>query len=580
MNPDNTEHDDLKDLRKKAEEKARTYETQTMMELLPEDAGKLLHELRVHQIELEIQNEELRRSQEELEESRSKYFDLYELAPVGYLTVNDKGLIIEANLTAATLFRMAKKDLIKSLLSRFIVPEDQDIFYRHRKELFETGKPQVCELRMIRNNCDSFWARFETNLVHDKNSEAYFCRAVMSDITALKLAEEEQQKLQQLLTESNKMESIGRLAGGVAHDFNNMLAVILGNAELAMKNVMEDEVLYEHLKEISKAAKRSAEVVKQLLAFARKQLIAPIVLDINETIEKMLKMIIRLIGENIELIWTPGSDIWTIKMDPSQIDQILVNLCVNARDSIFCIGKIKIETKNVILDEAYCASHREFVPGSYITLTMSDNGCGMNKKVLNKIFEPFFTTKGVGKGTGLGLATIHGIVKQNKGFIDVYSEPGHGSTFKIYLPRYDSKLDQVKEEKIPNCLERGSETVLLVEDEPSTLKITKTILKGLGYNVIAAKTPMEAIQSAKEQEGKIQLLITDVIMPEMDGKDLSAKILSLYPNIKCIFMSGYTDEIISHQNELKKSGHFIQKPFSIEEIASKVRKVLLDVQVF
>ncbi|MBF0398704.1 MAG: response regulator [Desulfobacterales bacterium] len=291
-------------------------------------------------------------------------------------------------------------------------------------------------------------------------------------------------------------------------------------------------------------------------------------------------MIRRLIGENIELMWTPGADIWTIKMDPSQIDQILANLCVNARDSIFCIGKIKIETSNVILDEAYCASHREFVPGSYITLTVSDNGCGMNKKVLNKIFEPFFTTKGVGKGTGLGLATIHGMVKQNKGFIDVSSEPGHGSTFKIYLPRYDSKLDQVKQEKSPNCLERGSETVLLVEDEPSTLKITKTILKGLGYNVIAAKTPMEAIQLAKEQEGKIQLLITDVIMPEMDGKDLSAKILSLYPNIKCIFMSGYTDEIISHQNELKKSGHFIQKPFSIEEIASKVRKVLLDVQVF
>ena len=397
---------------------------------------------------------------------------------------------------------------------------------------------------------------------------------VIRDITLRRQAEEERDRLRAQLTQAQKMESVGRLAGGVAHDFNNMLGVIIGRAELAMQRLESTHPLYEDLQEIRKAAERSANLTRQLLAFARKQTIAPRVLDLNETVEGMLKMLRRLIGEDITLTWMPKAELWPVKVDPSQIDQILANLCVNARDAITGVGKITIETDNVQFDEEYCSLYPSFNPGEYVLLTISDNGCGMDKDTLDKLFEPFFTTKSPGKGTGLGLATVYGIVKQNNGFINVYSEPGKGSNFKIYLPRYVRAPERQAKEQAEPPAPRGNETILLVEDELAILNMAKTMLEGLGYTVLSANSPREAIRIAKKHSGAIHLLMTDVIMPEMNGRELAVKLSALYANLKSLYISGYTADVIAHHGVLDEGVYFIQKPFSLRNLAARVREAL------
>jgi len=395
-----------------------------------------------------------------------------------------------------------------------------------------------------------------------------------NDITERKKADIEREKLQAQLNQAQKLESVGRLAGGVAHDFNNMLGVILGHTELALLQADQNHDLYSDLIEIQKAAKRSADITKQLLAFARKQTISPRQLDLNDTVESMLNMLRRLIGEDIDLVWQPTAYLWPVKMDPSQIDQILANLCINARDAISGVGKLTIETGRKTFDEEYCNEHAGFIPGDFVLLAVSDNGCGMDKDTLDNLFEPFYTTKEVGKGTGLGLATIYGIVKQNNGFINVYSEPGQGSTFKLYLPRLvaDEDINKVVPER--KAAVGGSETILLVEDEASILRMTRLMLERKGYTVLSADTPATALEKAKNHSGSVELLMTDVVMPEMNGRDLAAKVTELYPDIKFLFMSGYTANVIAHQGVLDDGVAFIQKPFSMADMTEKVREVL------
>jgi CheY-like chemotaxis protein len=288
----------------------------------------------------------------------------------------------------------------------------------------------------------------------------------------------------------------------------------------------------------------------------------------------MLNRLRRLIGEDIDLVWKPSAHLWFVKMDPSQVDQILANLCINAKDAISGVGKLTIETGKKSFDEEYCKEHPGFIPGDFVLLAVSDNGCGMDKETLDNLFEPFFTTKEVGKGTGLGLATIYGIVKQNNGFINVYSEPGQGSTFKIYLPRLvvDKDIDKAVPEK--KAATGGMETILLVEDEPSILRMTRMMLERKGYTVLTAASPSEAVEKAKNHSGSIDLLMTDVVMPEMNGRDLAEEINSLYPGIRLLFMSGYTSNVIAHHGILDEGVAFIQKPFSMADMAEKVRKVL------
>ena len=394
------------------------------------------------------------------------------------------------------------------------------------------------------------------------------------DISGIKEAEAEKEKLQGHLLQAQKMESVGRLAGGVAHDFNNMLGVILGHAEFALEKAAENHDLYTDLKEIQTAAQRSADLTRQLLTFARKQIIDPRKLDLNHTVENMLSMLRRLIGEDIDLSWEPARQLWPVKMDSSQVDQILANLCVNARDAIAGVGKLTIETGMVSFDEAYCKDHAGFIPGDFVMIAVSDDGCGMDKETLNNLFEPFFTTKEVGKGTGLGLATIYGIVKQNNGFINVYSEPGQGTTFRIYLPRYSAANETHEVIQPEKPAPTGNETILLVEDEPAILNMTRMMLERKGYSVLPAATPAKAIALSKTHADKIHLLMTDVVMPEMNGRDLAGHVTELYPDIRLLFMSGYTANIIAHQGVLDEGVAFIQKPFSMADLAEKIREVL------
>jgi len=397
---------------------------------------------------------------------------------------------------------------------------------------------------------------------------------VFRDITESRRADEDREKLQAQLAQAQKMESVGRLAGGVAHDFNNMLGVILGHTELALEDLDPRQSLFADLHEIRKAAERSADLTRQLLAFARKQTISPKVLDLNETVEGTLKMLRRLIGEDIELAWRPGHNVGPVRIDPSQIDQILANLCVNARDAIGNTGTIAIETSSAIFDDAYCAQNLGFLPGHYALLAVSDNGCGMDKNMLKNLFEPFFTTKEIGKGTGLGLATVYGIVKQNSGFINVYSELGQGSTFRIYLPQYAQEAIPIPQESPVERLAQGRETILLVEDEPAILRLANTMLQRLGYAVIAASSPGEAMRLAAAHPTEIHLLMTDVVMPEMNGRDLAERLLPLHPDLKRLFMSGYTADVIAHHGVLDEGVHFIEKPFSIRDLGAKIRDVL------
>lgn len=387
------------------------------------------------------------------------------------------------------------------------------------------------------------------------------------------LAEREQMEAQFL--QAQKMEAVGRLAGGVAHDFNNMLNVILGYAEMALLKLDPSSTIQGYLKEISKAGQRSADLTRQLLAFARKQTISPKVLNLNDTVAGMFNMLKRLIGEDIQLIWKPAQDLWPVHMDPAQIDQILANLVVNARDAISGIGRIVIETGTAEFDAADCVRHSGLAPGPYVLLTVGDTGCGMDRETLDRLFEPFFTTKEVGKGTGLGLATVYGIVKQNGGFIAVESEPGAGSTFRIYLPRHQSDETGAEERrKAPSQGPTGTETVLLVEDEPSLLDLGTLLLEELGYTVLPASGPNQALRLADEYAGHIHLLLTDVIMPDMIGSDLCREIAVRRPNLKCLFMSGYTPEAVAHHGVLHEGIHFLQKPFTIQDLAVKLREAL------
>ncbi len=421
---------------------------------------------------------------------------------------------------------------------------------------------------------DIEWVRWESLPWYETDGTVGGIVIMSELITERKRVEEQREKLQEQLLQAQKMESIGRLAGGVAHDFNNMLGVILGHAELAIHATSPGDPSHHNLLEIQKAAGRSAELTRQLLAFARRQTVNPRVLDMNDTVAGMLKMIQRLIGENIDLVWLPGSALWNVKIDPSQIDQMLVNLVVNARDAITAVGRISIETANVKIDTPYLLDDEDLGPGEYVLLTVSDTGQGMSKEVLDHIFEPFFSTKEVGRGTGLGLATVYGIVKQNEGFVRVQSEPGRGTTFRIYLPRHVESAAATPALSTSVQPLRGNETVLIVEDEDAILNLTRSMLEQLGYTPLTANRPGEALRLFQRHEGEIDLLVIDVVMPEMNGRELAKRLTSMKPSLKCLYMSGYTANVIAHHGVLDEGVCFIQKPFSMMEIAAKVREAL------
>lgn len=412
----------------------------------------------------------------------------------------------------------------------------------------------------------TFWHVSKSPIARDDMGNVSLISTVIWDVT-------EQRRMQEQLRQSQKMDAVGQLAGGIAHDFNNKLQIILGYTSMALEETDPKSSVHENLVEVKHAAEHSAELTRQLLAFARKQTVSPVVLDLDKTVSGMMRMLMRLIGENITLNFLPGHNLWLIRMDPSQLDQILANLTVNARDAISRNGVVTIETGNATFD-AFNATHPDCIPGDYVMLSVQDNGCGMDKETLTQVFEPFFTTKGIGRGTGLGLATVYGIVKQNKGFIEVRSQLGNGTLFRIFFPRFLGSPAESSATQTELKLLGGRETLLLVEDEPSILNLGKAILEPLGYTVLTAQNPKDAIRLAASHPGPIPLLITDVVMPGMNGRELAEHLATIRPAIKFLFMSGYTANIIENQGVFEAGLPFVHKPFTAKMLADKIREVL------
>ncbi|MCF8108785.1 MAG: response regulator [Desulfohalobiaceae bacterium] len=509
-----------------------------------------------------------------LKEGEEKYRTVVENTQETILVAQD-GRIRFVNGRVFELLGYRPEEIMETQFADYIHPEDrQTVVDRYERRLNGQAVPPVFTFRVMSKEGQSRWV--EINAVRIQWLEKPATLNFLADITEKRRSEAEREALQQQLQQAQRLESVGRLAGGLAHDFNNKLCVIQGNVELMLQEIKQEDPRRDDLQEIQEAAQSSSDLIRQLLAFARKQTVAPQALHLNNAVEGMLKMLRRLIGEDIDLSWQPAPDLWLVLMDPSQLDQILANLSVNARDAISGVGRISIETRNVNLDETYCTKHADFAPGEYVSLAVNDDGSGMDQGTLDKVFEPFFTTKEQGKGTGLGLSTVYGIVKQNQGVIDVCSEPGQGCTFTIYLPAYrgnQAEETELKATETDYPQARG-ETVLVVEDEAPVLRLSRQILEKLGYTALVADSPRKALELVRTYEGHIHLLMTDVVMPEMNGKELAGEIQKIHPRIKVLFLSGYTPKAIARHGFLEKGVHFLQKPFTLDRLAGKVRTAL------
>lgn len=535
--------------------------------------GVLRHELR--KLQQEVQSRRI--AENALRESEAQLIRAQQVAKMGNFTWDLETAEITWSKGMYDLLRYDQSDTIDVDLVKTKIHHPEDL--ERVSQWFESSlastntEMPACEYRVFRKDGEIIHIRNQ-GIIERREGRKPRLFATVVDITDHVKNEQERETLQTQVVQAQKMESVGRLAGGVAHDFNNILSVIMGFTEIALMKVKKDDPIHDDLTEVLNAAKRSTDITRQLLAFASKQAISPHVLDLNSTIEKMLKMLRRLIGEDIDLAWRPGANLARIKIDPSQIDQLLANLCINARDAISGVGTVVIETGMVSLDDIHCTTHSGFTPGDYVTLAVSDNGSGIHQEGMKYLFEPFYSTKEKGKGTGLGLATVFGIVKQNNGFIDVSSEPGRGARFTIYLPIHDAEPEQRETSRETDTDIHGTETILVVEDAQAILNLTSRMLGQLGYTVITAKSPVEALAVAKKQDTPFHLLLTDVVMPDMNGRELSELLLQHYPGLKVLFMSGYTVDVIAHRGILQEGVHFIAKPFSRQELSIKVRDAL------
>lgn len=517
---------------------------------------------------------ERRQTQHALEESEERFRTLVNSVPDPIWLKDTDGVYLACNAPFERFFGASQEEIVGQTDYDFVSRELADFFRDHDCIALAAGKPSDNE-EWVTFAADGQRALLLTTKVplYGPDGEPIGVLGVGRNITALRKAEQERAQLENQLHQTKKIESLGLLAGGIAHDFNNMLGVIIGHTELAQKRQAKAQPIEIHLEEILKAAEHSAELTRQLLTFARKQVIDPKTLDLNEKVSGMLKMLQRLIGEQIELSWQPADRLWMTRVDPTQLNQMLTNLCINARDAISGSGRITIETENCTIDEHYCATHLYVVPGDYTRLSVTDDGCGMSKDALEHIFDPFYTTKSPGLGTGLGLATVFGAVKQNKGFIDIFSKPGQGTTFHVYLPRADQQ-PEVEAKTTTVSQPQGNETILLVEDDRMVLGMTASMLELCGYKVLTSDAPEKALALAQEYPDRIHLLMTDVIMPMMNGKELSDKLLEIRPELKVLFMTGYSSEIISDQGILRDGVNFLQKPVSLETLSRKLRTLL------
>ena len=650
-----------------------------------EASQRLVHELQVHQIELELQNEELQGARAELEAGLARYSDLYDFAPIGYLTLDSSGEIHRANLTGARLLGRERARLAGMRFGVLVSPESRPVFNTLLKEVFESQTKRACDLELWPEQSAPLWVHMETAVCDEGGNQ---CRAVLLDITERKLAERlrqetegriraiydhlpnptfvwqhratvfvltafndaahaatngamsnllgrsaaefpygipdlvldlgrcfeqrvsvrreldfvspvsqtrgrllasygfvppdlvllqtedvtEQRQNEDQLRAAQRMDAIGRLAGGIAHDFNNLLTVVINHADFAMEEAGESAPVRTDLIEIRKAADRAADLTRQLLAFGRKQVLKPQVLDLSKIVGGMEEMLRRLLGEDVEVSVLLAPGLAKVMADPGQVEQVVMNLAVNARDAMPKGGKLTIETVCVELDEAYSSQHTQVKTGPHVMMSVTDTGCGMDETTCAQIFEPFFTTKRTGKGTGLGLATVYGIVQQSGGSIWVESEPGKGTTFEVYFPRELSANETAGRAPPLTARVAGSETILVVEDEETVRNLARRILGRAGYTVLAAASGSEALLVCERHPGAVHLMLTDIVMPQMNGKDLAERLVKLYPTLRVVYMSGYTDDAIGRV--LDPGTHFIAKPFNAADLTRMVREVL------
>ena len=515
------------------------------------------------------------RAEQALRKSEIRFQELFDDAPMGYHEVEVGGRITKVNRTELEMLGYPAKEMLGQPIWKFVVEKEQSQHSIMAKITGVVPPGRQFERTYRRKDGTTFPVLIEDRLLRDAEGRIMGIRSTLQDITDRKRTEEEVKTLEEQLRQSQKIEAIGQLAGGIAHDFNNLLTVIKGYTQLSLLDLKENNPLWENIQEIQKATQRATDLTRQLLAFSRRQILNPKVLDLNSLLRDTEKMLRRMIGEDIELVTLLSKDLGRVKIDPGQIEQVIFNLAVNARDAMPSGGKFTIETANVESDEDYTHTHVDVIPSHYVRLSVSDTGVGMSREVQEKAFDPFFTTKDKGKGTGLGLSTVYGIVTQSGGKIWVYSKPGHGTTFKIYLPRVEEGLDILHGRDETDSLPRGSETVLLVEDEPSLRDLAHRLLSQQGYKVLEAANGEEALVIAQEHtEEIIHLLLTDVVMPRMGGKELADQLKILLPDLKVLYTSGYTDDAIVHHGVLNPGIHFLQKPFSPKTLSHKVREVL------
>jgi two-component system cell cycle sensor histidine kinase/response regulator CckA len=526
--------------------------------------------------ELEKFEEDHKRAQSALKESEKKFQQFYDEAPVGYHELDPKGRITRVNRKELQMLGYSAGEMLGKPVWNFFEEGDTTRKVILAKLSGDVSFHDTFERTYRRKDGSTLPVLVEDRVIRDSENQVIAIRSTVEDITERRRTEEALRKSEEQLRQWQRVEAIGRLAGGVAHDFNNLLMTIKGCSELLLGAFDRRDPRREEVEEILKAADRATALTRQLLAFGRRQVLQPQILDLNAVVMNMDKMLRRLIGEDIQLITSLEPEVWSVKVDPGMIEQVVMNLAVNSRDAMPSGGKLTIETSNVIHDEEYASHHVSVKPGYYVMLAISDTGCGMDKETQSHLFEPFFTTKDTGKGTGLGLSTVYGIIKQSGGNIWAYSEPGLGTTFKIYLPRVEKAAKGYKPRLKPKEVGApgGTETILLVEDEESVRSMVSKILQSKGYTVLEARHGNEAIEASERYEGSINLMVTDVIMPQMSGRELAERLAPMRPEMHVLYMSGYPDNTIVQHGVLEPGTAFLQKPFTINALELKVREIL------
>jgi PAS domain S-box-containing protein len=554
------------ELRRRAEEQMNTEpaDPDEIAGMSPKETTKLIHELRVHQIELKMQNEELRRIQEELEEARDRYSHLYDFAPVGYLTINAEGIVEGANLTFTTLIGMERSAVVGKPFSRFIQCEDQDVYYLNLQRLLESGDLQSIKLRLTKNDGSDFFTNLECMLIRENDNDPKQIRIVVSDIT-------EQKELEWRLRQAQKMESIAKLAGGIAHQFNNALFVVTATTDLLEMQVPSGEMTSEYFDSIKKSTDRMTQLTRQLLAYARGGKYEVKDISLSILVRNSLPLLQHTLDPSIHVETNLPGDILKTKGDLTQLVMVLSILLSNAAEAFESEGLIKIVCRNELIMKEDTKAFPGLVPGPYVSLTVEDNGRGMDEETKGRAFEPFFTTKFVGRG--LGLAAAYGIVKNHGGWISIESQPGRGTSVCVYLPA----VREIKEKRVQRVHKEsleGTGTILLIEDEVAVIETLRKLLELLGYKVLEAKTGKEAIRLARAYEGDIDLAILDVFLPDMNGNKVYPLLKEFRPDLKVLVCSGYSVE--GPAQEILNAGAqgFVQKPVSIEELSKKLKTLL------